>query len=77
MPSNVKKGDVDLSGVVDIMDVIAINKALLGGLSLTDEQADAADVDFNGAPDTTDALMILKYVVKLITEFKPETTAQN
>ena len=77
VPSNVKKGDVDLSGVVDIMDVIAINKALLGGLSLTDDQADAADVDFNGAPDTTDALMILKYVVKLITEFKPETTAQN
>ncbi|MBR7038886.1 MAG: dockerin type I repeat-containing protein, partial [Oscillospiraceae bacterium] len=77
VPSNVMKGDVDLSGVVDIMDVIAINKALLGGLSLTDEQSDAADVDFNGGPDTTDALMILKYVVKLITEFKPETTAQN
>ena len=60
-------GDVDGSGTVDILDVIAINKSLLGGLTLTGAGKAAADVDRNKAIDTTDALNILKAVVKLVT----------
>ena len=66
-PGTVLYGDVDESGVVDIMDVIAINKSLLGGLTLTDQGKTNADVDLNQAIDTTDALNILKAVVKLTT----------
>ena len=66
-PSDILYGDVDDSSVVDIMDVIAINKSLLGGLSLSDTGRKAADVDRNDAIDTTDALNILKAVVKLTT----------
>ena len=66
-PGDILYGDVDDSGVVDIMDVIAINKSLLGGLSLSDTGRKAADVDRNDAIDTTDALNILKAVVKLTT----------
>ena len=58
---------MDGSGDLSIMDVIAINKSLLGGLTLTDAGRAAADVDRNKAIDTTDALNILKAVVKLIT----------
>ena len=58
---------MDGSGTVDILDVIAINKSLLGGLTLTDNGKAAADVDRNKTIDTTDALNILKAVVKLVT----------
>ena len=59
-------GDCDVDGDVDIMDVIAINKAILGSASLSDQGKTNADVDLNQAIDTTDALNILKNVVKLI-----------
>ena len=60
-------GDVDESGIVDILDVIAVNKSLLGGLTLSDQGKANADVDHNKSVDTTDALNILKAVVKLVT----------
>lgn len=63
-------GDVDGSEAIDIIDVILINKYLLGSTSLTDLQKAAADVDKNGEIDPTDSLNILKYVVELITEFE-------
>ncbi|MBR7039484.1 MAG: dockerin type I repeat-containing protein, partial [Oscillospiraceae bacterium] len=60
-------GDVDGSGELGILDVIAINKSLLGSLQLNAVSKSAADVDRNGVVDTTDALNILKAVVKLVT----------
>ena len=60
-------GDVDETGIVDILDVIAVNKSLLGGLTLSDQGKANADVDHNKSVDTTDALNILKAVVKLVT----------
>ena len=61
-----KYGDVNLDGEVDIMDVISVNKFLLGGMKL-DAQAKAnADVDASGTLDSTDSLIILKCVVELI-----------
>ena len=67
VPTGVLYGDADVNGVVDILDVIALNKSLLGGLTLTDEGRMNADVDINKTVDTTDALNVLKAVVKLVT----------
>ena len=64
-------GDLTGDHLVDIMDVICINKALLGGIALTPEQNAAADVDGDGDVTTTDALTILKAVVKLIPDLGP------
>ncbi len=59
-------GDADCSGKVDILDVISLNKALLGGGALTKEGEAQADVDLDGKPSPADSLSILKYLVKLI-----------
>ena len=66
-PSGVVYGDVDENGAVDILDVIMLNKSLLGGVSLSDQARLNADVDNNKSVDTTDALNVLKAVVKLVT----------
>ena len=65
-----QSGDVNGDGEIDIRDVILTNKFLLGSVSLTQVQAEAADVDGSSKVDTTDALNILKYVVKLIASFE-------
>ena len=59
-------GDVDGSGKVDILDVITMNKAVLGKESLNKSQIKAADFNQNGVPDSEESLMILKYIVGLI-----------
>lgn len=62
---SVLMGDVNADGAVDILDVIALNKFLLG--AGTRPSPDAADVDQNGEMDATDSLNILKFVVEIIT----------
>ena len=62
-------GDANLDGSIDILDVITINKAVLGREELTALQLKASDVNHNDAPDSSDALMIMKYIVGLVTEF--------
>ena len=59
-------GDVDNNKTLSIMDVILLNKSLLGGVSLTDSQRACADVMHDGIIDTTDGLTLLKAVVKLV-----------
>jgi len=59
-------GDANCDGNVDIMDVIATNKQLLGTGSLTEQGKINADVDLQNGVDTTDSLNILKCVVELI-----------
>lgn len=59
-------GDANCDGNVDIMDVIATNKYLLGAGTLTDQGKINADVDLQNGVDTTDSLNILKCVVELI-----------
>ena len=63
------KGDLNGDGVSDIMDVIRLNKALLGVEQLTDEQRAAADVNNNGTVDSGDSLLILKYALEMINGF--------
>ncbi|MDE5736800.1 MAG: dockerin type I repeat-containing protein [Oscillospiraceae bacterium] len=62
-------GDATLDGKVDIIDIIAINKAILGQKILTSLENKASDVDRNGIVDTTDSLNIMKFIVGLIDEF--------
>ena len=62
-------GDVDENGTINILDVITLNKAVLGKESLSKQAEINADVDLNGTPDSTDSLTILKYIVGLVTSF--------
>ena len=60
------KGDVNADLEVDIMDVIALNKYLLGVSTLNPTQSAAADVDTDGIITGMDSLLILKYVLELV-----------
>ena len=62
----VKLGDISENGEVDIIDVIMINKSILGQKKLTKSQASSADVDRNGIVEPNDSLTIMKYIVGLI-----------
>ncbi len=59
-------GDVDLNGKVEILDVIALSKGLMGAVKLTQEQVDVSDCNADQIVNSTDALMILKYLVKIV-----------
>lgn len=67
-PGNVKYCDVNCDGTIDIMDVIKINKYLIGSAELNDEATANADVDVSGDVNSTDALNILKRVVGAYTD---------
>lgn len=67
--SEQQKGDVNGDEKIDILDVIAINKAVLGKEHLTDSQNKAADVNKNGKVDSSDSLMTMKFIVGLINSF--------
>ncbi len=59
-------GDANCDGKVDILDVITLNKALLGSNGMTNQGEMNADVDKDGKPSANDSLSILKFIVKLI-----------
>ena len=63
-------GDANLDGTVDILDVITINKAVLGKETLTRHQNEFSDVNQNGVPDSSDSLAVLKYIVGLTSSLK-------
>ena len=63
--AQLKKGDIDGSGEVDIVDVLAINQALLGLREFSETAVAVADVNGNGSLDDGDAVMILKSLVGL------------
>lgn len=59
-------GDANLDGNINILDVIVINRAVLGKENLSAEQIKAADVNKNNVPDSVDSLTIMKYIVGLV-----------
>ncbi|MBE6850438.1 MAG: hypothetical protein E7504_01680 [Ruminococcus sp.] len=59
-------GDVDCNGKVDILDIIVLNKNLLGAADVTPQGKINADVNKDGKPGSDDSLSILKFIVKLI-----------
>ena len=68
-PSAIIAGDVDDSGTADILDVIAVNKFILGVKQLNAAQQKAADVNKDNAVDAADSLLILKFALDMITSF--------
>ncbi len=60
-----KYGDVNNDGIVNILDVVVLNKNLLSGEKISDNGIKNADVNKNGAPDVDDALTILKSLIGL------------
>ena len=64
--SNVKYGDVNLDDKVNILDVITLNRAILGKDSLTDAQSANADANKNGLVESSDSLSIMKFIVGLL-----------
>ena len=62
-------GDVDESGKIDILDVITLNRNLLGKEKISETQQKAADVDKDGKPTAADSLLIMKYIVGIVTSF--------
>ncbi|MDE5564376.1 MAG: hypothetical protein K2I93_04420, partial [Oscillospiraceae bacterium] len=74
------KGDVDENGVVNIMDVILLNRHLMVGAEISEQGMqnaitytanDGVTVHSDNAqrlPDATDSLNILKYIVGLVTD---------
>lgn len=60
------RGDVNLDRTVDILDVIALNRYLLGTKELGIAERYAAETDGNDLIDPTDPLRVLKAVVGMI-----------
>lgn len=64
-----KQGDVTGDGEIDILDVITVNKAILGKEELSEAQLKAIDFNNNGKPEASESLMIMKYIVGIIASF--------
>ncbi|GEM_PF-1700501 len=62
------KGDANSDGKINILDIIAVNRAVLGKETLSDAQLKAIDFNQNGKPDSEESLAVLKYLVGLVTE---------
>jgi hypothetical protein len=65
----IKKGDVNLDEIVDIIDVITLNKAILGSVKLSELQQTAADVNKDNQINSTDSLLILREVIGATSNF--------
>ena len=59
-------GDVNMNGVVDLTDVITINKHLANIVQLSDAQKENGDCYQDGTVDDEDANTLLQYVILLI-----------
>lgn len=67
-PTDVKYCDANCDGTINIMDVIAFNKHMLGSQELSAKGKKNADVDANGKVESQDGLNILKRVVDTLTD---------
>ena len=51
---------------MDILDIITLNKALMGKETITPAQLKAIDFNGNGKPDSDEAMTLLKFIVGMI-----------
>ena len=58
-------GDADLNGSVDILDVVFINRVVVGVESCTPEQLQYADMDGSGRIELSDSMAVLRKIVGL------------
>lgn len=66
IPTVTKLGDINDDGEVNVLDVIIMNKHLLGSGSLSAQGKVNADINKDGTATAADSLYMMKYVVKLI-----------
>ena len=59
-----RPGDTNLDCEVNILDVISVNKFILGAKTLDKTEEKNADLNGNGSPDSEDSLAILKDVLE-------------
>ncbi len=70
LDGSVLPGDVNLDDLVDIIDVIWLNKYQLGCQELSERALLAADFDADGTIDETDSLVLLRYVIGIANDSK-------
>ena len=70
-------GDANNDGVIDIMDVIFLNKYILGSGPMDSIQKKCADCNQDGVLEPDDALQILRYVVGEIDHFNTTKKIQD
>ena len=66
--TNILKGDATEDGEVNILDVIAVNKAILGQKIMSSSALKASDIDGDGIVSPNDSLAIMTYIVGLTDE---------
>ena len=74
-PPSVIYGDVSGNDTVSAYDAVMVLQYVVGLITLTDAQKEAADVSKNGAVTAYDSALILQYVVGLIPSFSTESEA--
>ncbi len=66
-PGDALYGDVNCDSRVEIADAVLLNKIAAGAVSITsDEQRENSDCDANGEVNSSDALVLLKFLVQLV-----------
>ena len=65
-PDDAKFGDINLDGTVALIDVVYLNKALAGAITMNAQQKANADCVKDGALNSADAAALLKYTVESI-----------
>lgn len=71
-PLEPKFGDINGDDVVDMKDVLLVQKEVAKYITFTDRQKTAADVNGDGKIDMNDVLYIQKHVAKLFDKFPVE-----
>jgi len=58
-------GDADLSGVVDVSDVVTMQRFILGMEELDYQQRRAADANLDGVVDVSDVVQTQRFIIEL------------
>lgn len=64
--SNVLYGDVNLDGKIDLSDVVLLNKAVAGAVTLTGEAKSNSECVADGALSADDSMALLQFLVHLV-----------
>ena len=65
---NIKPGDADCNGEADILDVVLMNRVIVGVDSISKDGLANTDFDKSGKIDLSDSMTALKLLVDLVTE---------
>ena len=70
VPSDVRYGDVNLDGLVSLVDVVYLNKYLANSITLNDQAMKNANccTDAEGKLNAADTTVLLKYIVEIVKE---------